>query len=62
MMSTFSSLPFFLFTLPAGAFADIVDRAKLVRIMHVWLAASAALRFSVGYIFSTATLYYSLYF
>jgi MFS family permease len=42
MMSTFSSLPFFLFTLPAGALADMVDRAKLVRITHVWLAASAA--------------------
>ena len=42
MMSTFSSLPFFLFTLPAGALADMVDRAKLVRIMQVWLAGSAA--------------------
>ena len=42
MMSTFSSLPFFLFTLPAGALADMVDRAKLVRIVHVGLAASAA--------------------
>jgi MFS family permease len=41
MMSTFSSLPFFLFTLPAGALADMVDRAKLVRITHLWLAASA---------------------
>src|SRR5215469_13078516 len=41
MMSTFISLPSFLFTLPAGALADMVDRAKLVRIMHVWLAASA---------------------
>jgi MFS family permease len=42
MMSTFSSLPFFLFTLPAGALADMVDRAKLVRIVQLWLAASAA--------------------
>jgi MFS family permease len=42
LMSTFSSLPFFVFTLPAGAFADMMNRAKLVRIMHVWLAASAA--------------------
>ena len=41
MMSTCISLPSFLFTLPAGALADMVDRAKLVRIMHVWLAASA---------------------
>jgi len=42
MMSTFISLPFFLFTLPAGALADMVDRAKLVRITHIWLAASAS--------------------
>src|SRR5271165_2520779 len=42
MMSTFTSLPFFLFTLPAGAVADMVDRRKLVAVMHVWLAAAAA--------------------
>jgi MFS family permease len=42
MMSTFTSLPFFLFTLPAGALADMVDRARLVAIMHVWLAVAAA--------------------
>ena len=41
MMWTFSSLPFFLFTLPAGALADMVDRARLVRITHIWLATSA---------------------
>src|ERR1700724_3493980 len=29
LMSTAASLPFFLFTLPAGALADIVDRRKL---------------------------------
>ena len=39
MMSTFISLLFFLFTLPAGALADMMDRAKLVRITHLWLAA-----------------------
>src|SRR5258708_21397152 len=38
---SFFPLPFFLFTLPAGALADMVDRAKLVRIAHIWLAASA---------------------
>jgi MFS family permease len=42
MMSTCSSLPFFLFTLPAGALADMVDRGKLVAIMQIWLAAVAA--------------------
>jgi Transmembrane secretion effector len=41
LTSTFVSLPLFLFTLPAGALADMVDRAKLVRITHVWLAAAA---------------------
>jgi MFS family permease len=42
MMSTCSSLPFFLFTLPAGALADMVDRGKLVAIMQIWLAAVEA--------------------
>jgi MFS family permease len=43
LMSTVASLPFFLFTLPAGALADMVDRRKLLRFMSFWLAASAAL-------------------
>jgi MFS family permease len=43
LMSTVASLPFFLFTLPAGALADIVDRRKLLWIMNVWLAAAAGL-------------------
>jgi MFS family permease len=42
IMSTCSSLPFFLFTLPAGALADMVDRGKLVAIVQIWLAAVAA--------------------
>jgi MFS family permease len=42
LISTFTSLPFFLFTLPAGALADIMDRGKLVAITHIWLAAAAA--------------------
>ena len=41
MISTFTSLPFFLFTLPAGALADMMDRGRLVAIMHIWLAAAA---------------------
>ena len=40
-MSTVASLPFFLFTLPAGALADIVDRRKLVSMMNLWLAVIA---------------------
>jgi len=42
MISTFMSLPFFLFTLPAGALADMTDRGRLVAIMHIWLAAAAS--------------------
>ncbi|MBV9674331.1 MAG: MFS transporter, partial [Verrucomicrobia bacterium] len=41
LMSTVASLPFFLFTLPAGALADIVDRKRLMYVMNIWLAASA---------------------
>jgi MFS family permease len=41
VMSTVASLPFFLFTLPAGALADIVDRKRLMYIMNIWLAVSA---------------------
>src|SRR5260221_3734174 len=43
LMSTVASLPFFLFTLPAGALADMVDRRKLLRFMSFWLAGAAAL-------------------
>lgn len=43
LMSTVASLPFFLFTLPAGALADMVDRRKLLRFMNLWLAITAAL-------------------
>ena len=41
LMSTLASLPFFLFTLPAGALADKVDRQKLVCFINVGLAAMA---------------------
>ena len=49
MMSTCTSLPFFLFTLPAGALADMVDRGKLVAVMHVWLAVAAAVLAFIGW-------------
>jgi MFS family permease len=42
VMSTVAALPFFLFTLPAGALADTVDRKKLLCTMNSWLAGSAA--------------------
>jgi MFS family permease len=41
LMSTVASLPFFLFTLPAGALADRVDRQKLVCTINVCVAATA---------------------
>src|ERR1700736_4225280 len=41
LMATVASLPFFLFTLPAGALADMVDRKKMMMIMNIWLAIAA---------------------
>jgi MFS family permease len=42
LMSTMASLPFFFFTLPAGAIADVMDRKKVLCLMNLWLAAGAA--------------------
>ena len=42
LMSTFATLPFFLFTLPAGVFADTFDRKQLLCFMNLWLAIVAA--------------------
>ena len=42
LMSTVASAPFFLFTLPAGALADMVDRKKLLCLVNLWLAIGAA--------------------
>ncbi len=50
LISTFSSLPFFLFTLPAGALADIIDRRKLISVMNTWLALSAGLLATFGWL------------
>ena len=43
LMSSAGTLPFFLFTLPAGALADLTDRRRLLRIFNGWLAVSAGL-------------------
>jgi MFS family permease len=43
LMSTASTLPFFLFTLLAGAFADLMDRRRLLQIFSCWLSVSAGL-------------------
>ena len=41
LMSSAATFPFFLFTLPAGALADIADRRRLLRFFNGWLACSA---------------------
>src|ERR1700751_5954123 len=41
LMATLSSLPFSLFTLPAGAVADLVDRRKILCAVSLWQAAVA---------------------
>jgi len=43
LISTVASLPFFLFTLPAGALADMVNRRKFLCLMNLWLAGAAVL-------------------
>jgi MFS family permease len=48
LMSAAASLPFFLFLLPAGALADIVDRRKLLCIMNLWLAVTAGSLAALG--------------
>src|SRR5262249_59563715 len=41
LMSTVASLPFFFFTLPAGALADMLDRKRMMFVMTIWLALTA---------------------
>jgi MFS family permease len=48
LMSTVASLPFFLFALPAGALADVIDRRKLLCFMNLWLAVAAGLLAILG--------------
>jgi len=48
LMSTVASLPLFLFTLPAGVLADLVDRRKLLRCVNLWLAFAAGLLAILG--------------
>jgi MFS family permease len=50
LMSTVASLPFFLFTLPAGALADKVDRQKLICAINVGLAAMAVGLAALGWL------------
>lgn len=50
MMSTVASLAFFLFTLPAGALADKLDRRKLICFVNLGLAAMAASLAALGWL------------
>ncbi len=43
LIATAASLPFFLFTLPAGALADLSNRRNLLIAVYLWLAAAAGL-------------------
>src|ERR1700719_1867834 len=43
IMATSASLPFFFFTLPAGAVSDLVNRQKLFVGTYLWLAIAAGL-------------------
>jgi MFS family permease len=43
LTQTASSLPFFIFALPAGAIGDIVDRRKLVLFTETWMTCIAAI-------------------
>jgi len=48
LMSTVASLPLFIFTLPAGALADVVNRRALLRLVNLWLAVAAGLLAILG--------------
>src|SRR5260221_13415931 len=41
LMASLASLPFFLFTLPAGAFADALNEGAILRLGNLWLAGCA---------------------
>jgi MFS family permease len=43
MMAASASLPFFVFTLPAGAISDVVNRQNLFIGTYLWLAGAAGL-------------------
>jgi MFS family permease len=50
LMSAVASLPFFLFIMPAGALADIVDRRKLLWVINWCLALAAAALAALGWL------------
>src|SRR5438477_11589724 len=42
LTQTATTLPFFLFALPAGAIGDIVDRRKVILCTEAWMVCAAA--------------------
>src|SRR6201993_2192709 len=63
LMSTVASLPFFLFTLPAGALTDMVDRKKFLMLVNLWLAIIAGGLAMLGWfqLLSTAAILASVF-
>jgi MFS family permease len=62
LMATAASAPFFIFTLPAGAVADIVNRRALIVSAVLWQGAcSAFLAFGHGRRQSLSALYLSAF-
>jgi MFS family permease len=55
LMSTVAALPFLMFTLPAGALADMVDRRKLLFLMNLWLAIAASALAGLGWLHLLST-------
>lgn len=49
LVQTATSLPVFFLALPAGTFADIFDRRKLLLWAHVWMLAAAGLLAALTY-------------
>src|ERR1700736_4532884 len=41
LLASLASLPFFLFTLPAGALADAFNESRILRLANLWLAGCA---------------------
>jgi predicted MFS family arabinose efflux permease len=49
LMASLASLPFFLFTLPAGALADAFNESRILRLANLWLAGSAGILAFLGW-------------
>src|ERR1700730_7801321 len=49
LMASLASLPFFLFTLPAGALADAFNAGIILRIANLWLAGCAGVLAFLGW-------------